>query len=344
MKKLFFLLLAANVGFFLWHFMIEMPRGFDGSDNLDLHLPDGVETIVLVSELDKNFGSVAKSHARSQIAIHTPENTTESTDSWSIVGTMSKQALDQIANIQYSLVVDSIVHDLETAYEIVADSIVEKFVEGMGQIDLTEKFDSRPKTSQKSVDIRSPENVGSKTKQCYELGPFSTMEAVKAIASSIDSKAAWHQITSSMDDVNVGFWILYRPNWPPESFEESRANLVMLKARGIKDTWLFSAGELRGSISLGLFKNKARAISISNKLRGKGINSKVQPCIAKIEQYRLKVRWNDTQTLLESWLVPYSGKAQEIQISVIENCGGGGAKNKLARISHNFRSNCSDYS
>ena len=87
MKKFFFLLLAANVGYFLWHFMIEMPRAFDGAENSDLYLPDGVETIVLVSELDKNLSSAAKSHVprvQSRGEIHITENSAESSDSWSI--------------------------------------------------------------------------------------------------------------------------------------------------------------------------------------------------------------------------------------------------------------------
>ena len=147
------------------------------------------------------------------------------------------------------------------------------------------------------------------------------MEAVKTIVSGIDSKASWHRINSSWDEVRVGFWVLYRPARPPESFEASKANLEMLKSRGITDTWLFTAGDLRGSISLGLFKSEARAIGISKILNAKGLNSVVQPWMTEIEQYRLQVRWNDTRTLLESWLVPYSGKNREIQISVIENCG-----------------------
>ncbi len=303
--------------------MIETPRGFDGSDNLELHLPDGVETIVLVSELDKNLGSAPKNEVRqirSQDEIRITENTAGSRDSWSIIEAISESVFDQIASIQFSLVVDSIIHGFDSAYEVIADSIPNP-VEGMGQIDFSEKFDSLSKIAQRSVEIGPLGNAGSKTKQCYELGPFSTMEAATAIVSGMDSKVSWHRINSSWDNMRVGFWVLFRPDRAPESFEDSRANLEMLKFRGIKDTWLFTAGDLRGSISLGLFKSEARANSISKKLSAQGLNSTVQPWVTEIEQYRLQVRWNDTLTLLESWLVPYSGEDQEIQISAIEHCG-----------------------
>ena len=323
MKKLFFLLLAANVGYFLWHFMIEMPRGFDGPEISELHLPDGVETIVLVSELDKNILSATKTQVRqvrNQGGSPISENTTKPTDSWLTVEAISERVFNRITSIQYSLAVDSIVHGFERAYEVGVASIP-PLVEGVRQINLAEKFDSLPKFTQKYSDIRPPGNARSKTKQCYELGPFHTMEAVKTIVSRMDSKAPWHQIDSSWDEVRVGFWVLYHPGRPPENFEASKANLEMLKSRGITDTWLFTAGDLRGSISLGLFKSKTRAIGISKKLRAKGLNSVVQPWFTEIEQHRLQIQWNDTRALLESWLVPYSGKDRKILITVIENCG-----------------------
>jgi len=325
MKNLFFILLAANLGYSLWYFMIEMPRNFDESGSSDLILPEGVETIVLVSEVNNNLGSVAKGKdhdvsGQGKGKVYALEDIAEPSGSLSDEGPMLDRTLVQIAGIQYSLAVDSIVRGFKIAQDFVMDSIVDNLADGMEHGNLAEKFDLPWKTIQENVDSLSSSGSGSNSKHCYELGPFNTIEYANTVASKMDSKVSWHQVRSSWDEVHVGYWVLYLPDRVPKGFGDSKANLAMLKSRGINDTWLFTAGELRGSISLGLFKSEARAIKKSKSLRENGINSVVQPWITEIEHFRLRVKWNDTRRILESWLVPHSSKDQEIQISDIENC------------------------
>ncbi len=56
-----------------------------------------------------------------------------------------------------------------------------------------------------------------------------------------------------------------------ETITESKQNMEMLKNKGVADLWLFRKGPMRGAISLGLFSQKYRAEHLIRQMAEKGV-------------------------------------------------------------------------
>lgn len=98
---------------------------------------------------------------------------------------------------------------------------------------------------------------------CYQVGPFINRHMLNRWSrlNKINSQS----IQQVKKDIKiVSSYLVYYP--AAETYAQSKANVLMLKNKGIKDLWLFRKGKLKGTISLGLFVKKSRAVSLKRAL------------------------------------------------------------------------------
>ena len=114
---------------------------------------------------------------------------------------------------------------------------------------------------------------------CYEAGPFPSQQRLNGWRKHItDAGGALKFISREGMEIS-GYLVLF----PSRSPEETRANLQMLRDKGISDAWPLSSGEQKGTISLGLFDREENARQLQKSLSEKDISSIVIP--------RHKLKW-----------------------------------------------------
>ena len=67
--------------------------------------------------------------------------------------------------------------------------------------------------------------------------------------------------------------------------EQSLSDKAMLLSKGVQDMWKLPSGELKGSYSLGVFKDKQRANNLKEQLAEKGVRVKIN------QREKTNVQW-----------------------------------------------------
>lgn len=101
---------------------------------------------------------------------------------------------------------------------------------------------------------------------CFRVGPFADPQQMRnwLMARSRTTFDSFSVETSVPGDFQV-----YFP--PARDAEQLRINKMMLRAKGLKDFWPISSGDLKNALSLGVFKEKSRAILYRDQLARQGI-------------------------------------------------------------------------
>lgn len=109
---------------------------------------------------------------------------------------------------------------------------------------------------------------------CYEAGPFDNIWQFNAWRkqTGIDPRSI-KQVTRKGQKITD--YLVYYP--AGETYAQSLENLEMLKQKGITDYWLFSKGESKGDISLGVFSSENRAQIYKQQLAEKALEVSVKP-------------------------------------------------------------------
>jgi hypothetical protein len=126
------------------------------------------------------------------------------------------------------------------------------------------------------------QNIDAEKNICYQVGPF--LEEKKLIdwikINNIDKDA----VTRFNQELKkLSNYLVYYPR--AETYALSKNNSQVFEKKGIKDYWLFAEGELKGVYSLGLLKNKNRALQLQKTLAKKGLNTEIMP------RYKLEKLW-----------------------------------------------------
>ncbi len=109
---------------------------------------------------------------------------------------------------------------------------------------------------------------------CRTMGPFAKIEDAKKVAFQLASGGVAAKTRTSVKVDREGYWVLI----PSEgSIADGKLQLKKLASAGVDDTWLFRKGEMKGSISLGLFSREKNAKRRANAVRSKGFDAIVQP-------------------------------------------------------------------
>jgi len=108
-------------------------------------------------------------------------------------------------------------------------------------------------------------------KKCFDAGPFDDELSVK---NWLKEKALSQEQIVQKDVAIPNDYQLYYP--AAKSEEDSRINKMLLQAKGVQDIWQIPSGELKGAYSLGVFREKQRALFLQNQLAEKEIQAKIK--------------------------------------------------------------------
>jgi len=115
---------------------------------------------------------------------------------------------------------------------------------------------------------------------CYQIGPFVTEQGLEdwLVLNDFAKAPRFKQ----EHEVLVSYLVYYPP---APSYDQSKKNVQMLKDKGVTDYWLFTKGEDRGVISLGLFKKQSRALRLQQKFIQLGLQVEMMP------RYQTELAW-----------------------------------------------------
>ncbi len=91
---------------------------------------------------------------------------------------------------------------------------------------------------------------------CRSLGPFPDPAAARVLADRLSSFGIETALRNRDTEVSGGWWVYLGPE---ASRQEARALTGRLASAGIEDFYIVPSGELRNAISLGVFRERARA-------------------------------------------------------------------------------------
>lgn len=116
--------------------------------------------------------------------------------------------------------------------------------------------------------------------KCVEAGPFVDQPSLKKwlVEHGLTSKQVFEKESTIPNDFQVFYPAAKTP-------EQSRINKLMLNAKGFQDIWLIPSGDNQGGYSLGVFKEKQRAINFKNQLVQIGIQAELK------QREKTKTQW-----------------------------------------------------
>ncbi len=249
MKFWFFIVVLANLMFFLWEMQKE---ALNKVSNQTLPSLQNEKQILLVSELAENQREASK-----------------------VIITVQSVAKDEVS------ITDVPNKIKETMLET---GILER--KGRTEVSKEKSNIKTAKPENSSIAIVKTNNdnlinteVVEKEMNCYEIGPFMNEKEVSEWLQKNNSHVIDSFEIFKKDRQQLSSYLVYYP--AAETYAESRKNQQMLKEKGITDLWLFRKGDMRGAISLGLFKKKKRAEKLVDYLSGNGIQVKIMERIIR---------------------------------------------------------------
>lgn len=307
MKKIFFILLSMNVAFFLWHLAVKSTDDYHLEKNEPFLTKNDIGTIVLVSEIpsaensrDDEFNEIAPEPNADLFA-----NLFEGFYNPALIEPESLGALiNDKVNSQKSPEIPPQVslndQDPQIVKGQIASTVTALETQNGGETDSDLTSPSAELTISdivnKQLEVRPTESVekDSSDKQmpvseeaCYRWGPIATRLEAEQWAEKLAPRISWKNLDSKTEQVQEGFLVLYPA---ADSFEQSNSNYEMLQSKGIDDIWLFTKGDLRGAISLGLFKSSLTTTKVLEKFKKMNIITQARPWIIEKERYYLTVR------------------------------------------------------
>ncbi len=266
MRFFFFVILLCNIIFFLWEFNSRpVTRAMDMAESTG-------QQILLLSELPKKEVSETADAVGSETKFELAD------------GNLSDFKIDDFKPAYKKFVLDNSIDPLTLNFDsfqmVVAggDDSDKYIADYMNSLDLETlgSESSEAELNPQQNDIKKTEQKQGQQEEgfCYQVGPFLNEKLL------ID----WVKLNNIDEDGLTRFnkklkivsnYLVYYPR--AESYALSKENIQMIKNKGIKDWWLFKGGELKGVISLGLLKKKARALFLQKKLAEKGLNAEIMP-------------------------------------------------------------------
>ncbi|BAN69889.1 hypothetical protein [endosymbiont of unidentified scaly snail isolate Monju] len=123
---------------------------------------------------------------------------------------------------------------------------------------------------------------------CWELGPFE--QASEAERLQLPTGIQRLKIGRSRVRVPAGFYVLVPP---AANREAARQTVERLKAKGVRDSWLFASGPLRNAISLGMFSQQENAMRRKRQIEKMGFAVRLQRRERVVEGHVVMVKGLD---------------------------------------------------
>lgn len=294
MKYAFFVVVLANVILFFWEFQ---HGGFQHETDYSRQASD--KQILLLSEWLDQQETEKLRVAENAAVIESPENPEQVQVSEGQVPE-PQTAVTEIAELDtVDTAAGGQVQQIEKqATEIVIAEPVDETASGIPneeeQMEVSESSTSdngivlaslaQGETKEAASEIESEQ--APEIEECYEVGPFSNEQQLKKWLASQEIEG--QPETFSREEQVVSTYLVFYP--ASETMAESKRNVTMLQNKGIEELWLFKKGEMMGAISLGLFKEKPRAVKLFQKMRSKGINVNITERFKSEQRLYAKVR------------------------------------------------------
>ena len=127
---------------------------------------------------------------------------------------------------------------------------------------------------------------------CVEVGPLPKPVELQNWSRQADIMADSFKLY--VREVNqIGSYLVYYP--AAASFSESKKNVTLLIDKGAEDIWLFRSGPQKGDISLGLFKKEYRALKLQKIFLSKGLNVLIKPRHKLQKQIYAQLTWRTSK-------------------------------------------------
>lgn len=254
MRWLFLLLLLVNIGYVTWELNRELPQ-----KALSPALPDGVERIALLSELETDPGQkpAARSPAAEQLSQDTAAVPATGDAAVQQRGLAGSSQLPSETNATATATRDVGVEDSE--------ALVDK--ELAAAVDAAE--------TAPVVDL------------CYTLGPFSEMTTLRRVTRAIKDHVVEASFRSKEEQEQTMFRVYVRP---VGSKQEAKALIKELVSKNIRDYFIISDGPNKNGISLGYFSSKDRAYRHADRVRQLGFDATAEPVFRSYTIYWLDYR------------------------------------------------------
>ena len=269
MKYLFFLILLANIVFFLW----EINRGAVTSGSQGgLFRAEREKLILLLSEIDSAV-TTENIRARIQSILDSP-----ATDQEQLPKEKQKEAEDEpdpdlelkleeelselpeIEPAEEAVVIANRPEDPEGDQPVISainangmhEIEQESASEDNAEVESVEKPGILPEGEQEKqveaknqivqINNQKPDQLPSQKNNplsCYEVGPFADEAVLQQWRNQLDGRITMLE-TQSKEIEEIKDFMVYYP--AAETFEKSKQNVSMLKGHGINDLWLFCKG------------------------------------------------------------------------------------------------------
>ncbi len=173
--------------------------------------------------------------------------------------------------------------------------------------------------TQPSIDgaVEQSLDLSVKAPFCYRVGPWTSRSSIKKVANGLFRKGYTSDSQSKLVDLKTGYMV-YLP--AAASYADSRKNLRNLRDKGLKDVWIFKKGEERGTISLGRFKERERAISMKKQLQSISVNARIKATYAKKKGYFLTFRWQGPTPEIKKVIEDAGATTDGLERLPLKNC------------------------
>jgi len=135
----------------------------------------------------------------------------------------------------------------------------------------------------KAASVSAPVS-GSAEGSCYTLGPFRDLGELRSFTRNIKSYVVEADFRGREEKEQSLFWVYLQPE---KTYKKAVETGQRLKNKKIKDFYIIREGEKIHGISLGHFKNKSGAYSLTKKVKNLGFDVHVEPVFKTYTVYWL---------------------------------------------------------
>ena len=138
-----------------------------------------------------------------------------------------------------------------------------------------------------SKEKKSIVNANNQAGLCHQVGIFNSKRKAKKVMSVFKSLGLKPKLNKQVSRKKSGFWVIYPA---PATMKKSIDMIDYLRSQGYQESWLFTEGENKGAISLGLYKNIRGAESRKQELLTHNIVTIIKSRLKEDKKYWLTYR------------------------------------------------------
>ncbi len=302
MKYLFFCLVLLNLLFFLWNHRMDlapMEQLRDDVNSEQIVLRGEFSESLAMLHAKKQMNNLLKPQMHNQFDYHGEDLNNDypsisesyfidqklfSADKFELIGDNSVELIgvNQLIELLTAYEKPQAAHSKEESEDVADVAILKSEPNEADQKQLPEERPGR----QQVVLQQEPE--------CYQVGPFQNQKKLNAWLNKrkIQDKA---EIIKRLEQEFSSYLVYYPAG---ETYQQSKANEQLLRKKGVKNLWLFRSGEMKGIISLGLFKQKYRAERMVSNYLNKGIDVKLMKRFNDVERFYAQINNIKEQELI----------------------------------------------